>query len=69
MFEYIFSLNKKKMIEEELWPRWEASAKSMMTVPRVKKVWDKTKDMRSKEFRELIDSLTASGTDLAAPDI
>jgi hypothetical protein len=28
------------------------SAKFMMTVPRVKKVWDKTKNMHSGEFRE-----------------
>jgi hypothetical protein len=38
---------------------WETSAKFMMTVPMVKKVWDKTKNMRSGEFRELIDSFTS----------
>jgi hypothetical protein len=33
-----------------------ASAKSVMTVSKVKKVCDNTKYMRSKKFRELIDS-------------
>lgn len=28
-----------------------------MTIPKFKKVWDKTKDSRSHEFREFIDSL------------
>jgi hypothetical protein len=41
----------------ELWSRWGATAKSMMTIPKFKRVWDITKDSRSHEFRELIDSL------------
>jgi hypothetical protein len=57
MLEFIFRLYKTKMIDSELWLRWEATAKSMMTIPKFKKVWDKTKDSRSHEFRELIDSL------------
>jgi hypothetical protein len=44
------------MIDAELWSRWEATAKSMMTIPKFKKVWDKIKDSRSHEFRELVDS-------------
>jgi hypothetical protein len=57
MLEFIFRLYKTKMIDSELWLRWEATAKSMMTIPKFKKVWDKTKDNRSHHFRELIDSL------------
>jgi hypothetical protein len=56
MLEFIFRLYKTKMIDAELWSRWEATAKSMMTIPKFKKVWDKTKDSRSHEFRELVDS-------------
>lgn len=56
MFEYIFRLYKTKMIDEEQWLRWEATAKSMITIPRFKKVWDKTKDNHSHEFVKLIDS-------------
>ncbi|MFL6321143.1 MAG: hypothetical protein ACJ72Q_11765 [Nitrososphaeraceae archaeon] len=57
MLEFIFRLYNTKMIDKELWLRWESTAKSMMTIPKFKKVWDKTKDSRSHEFRELIDSL------------
>jgi len=50
MFEYIFSLYKSKMIEVEKWLLWKTTAESMITIPRFKKVWDKTKDSRSHEF-------------------
>ena len=60
MFEYIFRLYKTKMIDEEQWLRWEATAKSMITIPKFKKVWDKTKNSRSHEFIKLIDSFGAS---------
>jgi hypothetical protein len=33
--------------------------KSMMTIPKFKKVWDKTKDSRSHHFRVLVDSLAS----------
>ena len=54
MFEYIFSLYSTKMIDEEQWLRWEATVKSMIMIPRFKKVWDNTKDSRSHEFVKLI---------------
>jgi len=54
--ELIFNLYKNKMIDMQLWMRWKATAESMMTIPKFKKVWDKTKFNRSKEFREFIDS-------------
>ena len=57
MLEFIFRLYSTKMIDSELWLRWESTAKSMMIIPKFKKVWDKTKDSRSHHFRELIDSL------------
>ena len=56
IFEFIFRLYRTKMIDAELWSRWEATAKSMMTIPKFKRVWDNTKDSRSHEFRQLIDS-------------
>ena len=56
MFEYLLRLYETKMISTEQWLRWEASAKSMITIPKFKKVWDKTKDSRSHEFIKLIDS-------------
>jgi hypothetical protein len=57
MLEFIFRLYKTKAIDKELWLRWEATAKSMMTIPKFKRVWAKIKDSRSGEFREFIDSL------------
>jgi len=56
MIEFIFRLYKTKVIDKEAWARWEATCKSMMTIPKFKKVWDKTKDSRSHQFRELVDS-------------
>ena len=40
----------------QLWMRWKATAESMMTIPKFKKVWNNTKFSRSKEFKEFIDS-------------
>jgi hypothetical protein len=57
MLEFIFRLYKTKMIDAELCSRWEATTKSMMKIPKFKKVWDKTKDSRSHQFIELVDSL------------
>jgi hypothetical protein len=51
------------MIDADLWSRWEATAKSMMTIPKFKRVWDKTKDSRSHEFRELVDLLASDQKD------
>src|ERR687887_111542 len=59
MLEFIFRLYSTKMIDAELWSRWESTAKSMMTIPKFKRVWDKTKDSRSHEFRELVDLLAS----------
>ena len=58
MFEYIFRLYKTKMIDEEQSLR--STAKSIITIPKFKKVWDKTKDSRSHEFIKLIDSFGIS---------
>lgn len=57
MLEYLFRLYKTKMIDVEQWLRWEATAKSMITIPKFKKVWDKTKESRSHEFAKFVDSL------------
>jgi hypothetical protein len=59
MLEFIFRLYSTKIIDSELWLRWESTAKSMMTIPKFNKVWDKTKDSRSHHFRELIDLLAS----------
>jgi hypothetical protein len=56
-FEFLFRLYKTKMLDKELWDRWKASAKSTMNIPKIKKVWDKTKDIHTHEFVKFVESL------------
>ena len=56
-FEFLFRLYKTKMLDKELWNRWKASAQSTMNIPKIKKVWDKTKDTHTHEFVKFIESL------------
>ena len=56
-FEFLFRLYNTKMLDKQLWNRWKASAKSTMDIPKIKKVWDKTKDMHTHEFVKFIESL------------
>jgi hypothetical protein len=57
LFEFLFRLNKRDMIDTEIWSRWKGLAKTMMTIPKFKRVWEKTKDVHAHEFREFVDSL------------
>lgn len=57
LLEFIFRLEKTKMIDEKLCQRWKSLAKLLMTIPKFKKVWDKTKQSHTKEFTEFIDSI------------
>jgi len=57
LIEFLFRLNKAKMVDTEVWSRWKILAKTMLTIPKFKNVWAKTKDVHSSEFRDFIDSL------------
>jgi hypothetical protein len=57
LFEFLFRLNKREMIDNEIWYRWKGLAKTIMTIPKFRKVWEKTKDVHAHEFREFVDSL------------
>lgn len=57
LFEFLFSLNKRNMIDSDVWFRWRGLAKTIMTIPKFKKVWDKTNDVHSVEFRNFMNSL------------
>jgi hypothetical protein len=48
--EFIYRIHKKRMIDKELWQRWENHAKSMMTIPKFKKVWNATKEFHTQDF-------------------
>jgi hypothetical protein len=57
LFEFLFHLNKLDMIDTEIWSRWKGLEGTIMTIPKFKKVWDKTKHLHAPEFRDFIDSL------------
>ena len=57
LFEFLFRLNKKDMIDAEIWSRWKGLAETIMAIPKFKRVWDKTKDVHAQGFRDFIDSL------------
>ena len=57
LFEFLFRLNKRDMMDTEIWSRWKGLAKTIMTIPKFRKVWEKTKDVHAHEFREFVDSL------------
>lgn len=57
LFEFLHSVNKSKMIEPDLWFRSKEMMKSIMTIPKFKKVWDKTKDSHAVDFVNFVDSI------------
>lgn len=57
LIEFLFRLNNAKMVDAEIWSRWKLFSKTIFTIPKFKKVWVKTKDIHSIEFRDFIDSL------------
>src|SRR5918994_6671108 len=57
LFEFLFRLNNRDMIDAEIWSRWKGLAKTIMTIPKFKRVWEKTKDVHASEYRNFIDSL------------
>jgi hypothetical protein len=57
LFEFLFRLNKRDMIDNEIWSRWKGLAATIMTIPKFKRVWEKTKDVHGHEFRDFVDTL------------
>jgi hypothetical protein len=57
LIEFLFRLNKAKMINPEVWSRWNILAKTILTIPKFKKIEAKKKDIHRPEFRDFIDSL------------
>jgi hypothetical protein len=57
LIEFLHRLDKTEMIDAKVWSRWQALSKTMMTIPKFKTVWNKTKDIHTAEFRHFIDSL------------
>jgi hypothetical protein len=57
LFEFLFRLNKRDMVDTEIWARWKGLVETIMTISKCKSVWEKTKDVHASEFRHFIDSL------------
>jgi hypothetical protein len=45
------------MIDSDVWFRWRGLAKTVMTIPKFKRVWDKMSHIHSVEFRNFMNSL------------
>jgi hypothetical protein len=43
LLEFLFRLHKRKNIDPQLWLRWKELAKTLMTIPKFKIVWENTK--------------------------
>jgi hypothetical protein len=50
-------INKRNMIDTDIWFRWRGLAKTVMTIPKFKRVLDKTSHIHSVEFRNFMNSL------------
>jgi hypothetical protein len=57
LYEFIFRLHKKGMIDKQFWSRWMSSARAMKSIPKFLVIWDKTKNVHSPDFVKFIDSL------------
>ena len=57
LIEFLFHQYNTKMMDTKLWPRWKALAKTLMSLPKFKKVWDKTKYVHNEDFVQYMDSL------------
>jgi len=57
LLEYIFRLHKAKLIDDEVWHRWERLAQLVMTIPQFQKLWEITKKTHTKEFGVFVDSV------------
>ena len=58
IFEYVFYLSKKNLIDGVIWERWKIIIETMLSIPKFQLVWDKTRLSRPDiEFRDFIDLL------------
>ena len=58
LFEYVFRLDEMQMIDKTVWKRWKVLTETIMTIPKFRSIWIKTKESHpDKNFGEFIDSL------------
>jgi len=52
LFEYVFRLNEIQMMDEMVWKRWKVLIETIMTIPKFRIIWTKTKESHpDKKFR------------------
>jgi len=44
LFEYVFRLNEMQIIDEVVWKRWKVFIETIMTIPKFRSIWIKTKE-------------------------
>lgn len=57
LFEFMFRLHQTKLIDSELWQRWNKLSQLFLTIPKFYKVWESTKQSHTLEFIEFFDSI------------
>jgi hypothetical protein len=58
LFEYVFRLNEMQMIDKIVWKRWKVLTETIMTIPKFRSIWMKTRESHpDNDFEEFIDSL------------
>jgi hypothetical protein len=55
--DFSIHINKRNMMDTKIWSRWKGLAETVLTIPKFKRVWKKTKDVHATEFKDFIDSL------------
>ena len=57
LLELLYRHHKKNTIDPQLWPRWIELARTLMTIPKFRMVWNSTKQVHTQDFIEFIDSM------------
>ena len=58
LFEYVYHLHREGNLHDVVWNRWKTLMETIMTIPRFRSVWERTKYSHSDDhFKSFIDSL------------
>lgn len=58
LFEYVYHLHRENSLHDVVWNRWKTLMETIITIPKFRSVWEKTKYSHSDDhFKSFIDSL------------
>ena len=58
LFEYVYHLHRENNLHDVVWNRWKTLMETIMTIPKFRSIWEKTKYSHSDDhFKSFIDSL------------